>query len=133
MNAVYEITKPLRTNFHTFSGGEKLYKEPLNTHGLTGNNYYPFSGGYPLWDKQIDVENYATKIFDTDKPREYYIDKVYTQERMDIIMRECFEAARKQDYNNARIISHSPTHKEWSSIVYPTFEDYIKSIPKQNT
>ena len=87
MNAVYEIIKPLRTNMHSFNIGDRLYKEPYDFMDMGGNHYYPFSGGYSLWDKQIDVENYAHKIFDTDKPKEYYIDRIYTQEQVDEMLK----------------------------------------------
>jgi len=80
---VYRFIKPLRTNLNYFKEGDLIYKEPYESVSGT-NNYYGFNGSYALWDRSIpEIKSYLEKAFDTDKPKEYFINKVYTQYEVD--------------------------------------------------
>ncbi len=72
---VYKFIEPLFTNFGTNNIGELVYKEPYVIGNDTTFNYYPLKGGYPIWDRNIKIKDYIEKAFDTDKPKEYFINK----------------------------------------------------------
>ena len=82
---IYECIKPFSTNFGSWKIGDKFYKEPYESVEGT-NNYYPFNGSYPLWDRNIQMGDILRKIEDTDEPKEYYINKVYSQWELDEIV-----------------------------------------------
>lgn len=80
---IYSVTHPFKTTFGNWVVGDRFYKEPYNSVPGT-NNYYPLNGSYPLWDRHIpDIENFMSKTAETDRPKEYFIDKIYTQEQWD--------------------------------------------------
>jgi hypothetical protein len=83
---VYKVHTDIRTNLGSHKVGELLFKEPYDSVPGT-NNYYPMSGGYPMWDRNIDVILYAEKAFDTDKPKEYFINKKYSQYEVDEMLK----------------------------------------------
>lgn len=89
MNGIYELIKPLTVTLGifstTFNLGDKFYKEP--NEGVEGtSNYYPFNGGYPIWDRQVDMDKVSKKVEDTTKSKEYYIQKIYSQCEMDLTL-----------------------------------------------
>jgi len=82
MAEIFVIKKDLVTNLGTRRVGEKLYRESYDiTEG--SHLYYPMSGGYPIWDVNIPVLDYAEFVEETNNPKEYYINKVYSQFEMD--------------------------------------------------
>lgn len=84
---VYKFIKPLFTNLGTHNIGELVYKEEdKDVFGEKQSHYYPLKGGYPIWDRTIPIQDCIEKAFDTDKPKEYYINKKYTQYDLDNIL-----------------------------------------------
>ena len=54
--------------------------------------YHPFSGGYPMWERDYGKDNPESFYFvdeflefveETDKPKGYYLDKKYSQAEVD--------------------------------------------------
>lgn len=54
--------------------------------------YHPFKGGYPMWERDYGkddpdshyfVEEYLELVFETDKPKEYYLNKKFSQADID--------------------------------------------------
>lgn len=56
--------------------------------------YHPFEGGYPMWERDYGKDNpeslyfvdeYLEFVTETDKPKEYYLNKKYSQAEVDEI------------------------------------------------
>jgi len=54
--------------------------------------YYPFKGGYPIWERDYGndnpdsfyfVDEYLEFVSETDKPKEYFLNKKYSQSEVD--------------------------------------------------
>ena len=81
---IFKFKKDLHTNLGNHKIGERVF-EGEEAIPLEYEVYYPENGGYPLkensWFKFVD--EYLEFVGETDKPKEYFIEKVYTQEQMD--------------------------------------------------
>jgi hypothetical protein len=66
----------------THLAGSLFYVEPYK-HIQGTNSYHPFSGGYCVWDRHVDMESCTELVEETDKPKEYYINKIYSQYDLD--------------------------------------------------
>lgn len=65
--------------------GQLFYVEPDKDVKGT-NNYYPFDGGYPIWDRQVPMGDYTELVFTTEKGKGYFIDQKYTQYQVDELL-----------------------------------------------
>jgi len=59
--------------------------------------YYPFSGGYPMWERDYGKDNpdshyfvdeFLEILYETDKPKEYYLGKKFSQYELDKILKD---------------------------------------------
>jgi hypothetical protein len=81
------IIDNLRVGFYVeHKKGDLFYKEHDESTGR--NLYYPLKGGYPIWERDYGKDNpnsyyfvdkYFELSFETDKPKDYFIDKKYSQ------------------------------------------------------
>lgn len=86
MNKIVRLVKDITTGagyagmrcWTRHSIGDLFYVEPYK-HVEGTNNYHPFSGGYCVWDRHVDISSCAELVEETDKPKEYYTSKRYTQ------------------------------------------------------
>ena len=94
MGKVVRIKNELNTvlgngsiGFHSkYKVGELFYVEPYKDVKGT-NNYYPFSGGYPIWDRQVDMAKFTELAFTTKKGKNYFIDRKFTQYEVDEMLK----------------------------------------------
>lgn len=85
MNRIYTLKRQFSVTgiFHTFKVGERFYEEQDKDNNGE-YNYYPLSGFYPLWSRNMPhLKDMLELEQETDKPKEYYINKKYTQEFVD--------------------------------------------------
>lgn len=82
---VYRVIKPFSSRFGDWNIGDRFFQEPYDSVPGT-HNYYPGNGSYALWDKEghwPNILDYLEFIEETDKPKEYFIRPIYTQEQWD--------------------------------------------------
>ena len=81
--------------FHMgYKKGDRFFKPSDESEFKTiGPNYYPENGSYPVAERENSdgifkfVDEYFELIEETDKPKEYYTDKKYSQYDVDNILK----------------------------------------------
>ena len=83
---IYKFKENLVTNFGVHQVGDIVFKDPSSTEGF--EYFIPKRGGYPLWENsQLRFIHKLELIGETDKPPSYFIEKKYTQEQVDEMMK----------------------------------------------
>lgn len=83
MATIYQFTKPLNSKFRSFKIGDLLFREK---HPSIKRRFlfYPKDGGYAILDNgDLPIKNKIKLLKKTNHPKEYYIQKKYTQEDVD--------------------------------------------------
>lgn len=91
MNGIYKLTRGMQstagyagiscTSRHDV--GDLFYREPYECGKEGVSNWHPLRGGYCMWDYESPIEPFMELLFETDKPKEYYLDRKYTQYQVD--------------------------------------------------
>lgn len=82
---IFKLKKDFRSNLHRLRIGTRFFEE-VKTEGPSKVSFYhPENGGYAMWERDDYkfVDEYFEFVGETDKPKEYFINKVYTQEQFD--------------------------------------------------
>lgn len=88
MAEIFILDRSLRLNMgRDYNIGDKFYKEPYES-VIGTNNYFGFDGGYAVWDRHIPMDEYGHVLENTNKPKEYFINKIYSQFQLDEILKQ---------------------------------------------
>ncbi len=93
-NGIYKLTR----NFGHEAGygglvaitnhkkGDLFYREPYECSKPGSSCWHPLSGGYPIADFDFPIYFEMELQYETTKPKEYYLNKVYTQHQVDKLL-----------------------------------------------
>ena len=83
---VYRLTHDVSTSMGTRRAGDLFYKE--GDEGADDVIFYGFKGGYPIVVRSMpEIIMYMELAFTTDKPKDYFTHKKYSQYEVDQMMK----------------------------------------------